>query len=169
MIDFSNSNPVLKKLAGFVLLIIGLAFFYLLVRNTITDFPIWFFGRNVSGVVEEKWYELIEQENSAEFAADYFISYRFTAPDGEIFSGSMKMAAQEWSAYVEGAEIPIVYSPLNPANNRVDDSRFMPLMLCAYLPFIIAIWFCLKTGWNILSEEFKKIESDPWIVKNGAN
>jgi hypothetical protein len=169
MIDFSNSNPLVKKIAGFVLLIIGLAFFVLLVRNTINDFPIWFFGRSAAGVVEEKWYELIEQDNSNEFAADYFVRYRFTTPDGEVLSGSTQMAAQEWSAYVEGAEILIVYSPINPANNRVDDSRFIPLLLCAYIPFIFVIWFCLKTGWNILSEQFKKIEPEPWFVENKTN
>lgn len=169
MLDFSNTHPTVKKIIGFVLLAIGLAFLGLFVRNTISDFPIWFFGRSATGVVEEKWYNLIEQENSADFNADYFMSYRFTSPEGNIISGSTQMAAQEWSAYVEGAEIPIVYSPINPENNRVDDSRFMPLLLCAYVPFIFLIWFCLKTGWNILSNEFKKIEPEPWIVENKAN
>lgn len=169
MFDFANSHPIFKKITGFVLLALGLTFLILFIRNTITDFPIWFFGRSVSGVVEEKWYELIEQENSNDFAADYYLSYRFTAPEGEIISGSTRLAAEEWSAYVEGDEIAIVFSPIDTSNNRVDDSRFVPLLICAYIPFIFAIWFCLSTGWKILSDEFKEIESEPWIVGKNAN
>jgi hypothetical protein len=169
MIDFSHYPPYVKRIAGVVLLIVGLVFFALLIRNTVTDFPIWFFGQHTTGVVEEKWYELIEQENSNEFAADYFLSYRFTDANGQIISGNSQMAAEEWSAYVEGREIPIVYSPLSSANNRVDDSRFVPLLLCAYIPFIIVIWFSLKQAWGILSEWLKKNETDSWVVENTSS
>lgn len=169
MIDFSHYPPYVKRIAGVVLLVIGLAFLVLLVRNTITDFPIWFFGQHVNGVVEEKWYELIEQENSNEFAADYFLSYRFTDANGQIISGSSQMAAEEWSAYAEGMDIPIVYSPLNASNSRVDDSRFIPLLLCAYIPFIIVIWFSLKQARNILAEGLEKPETDSWVVENTHN
>jgi hypothetical protein len=169
MIDFSHYPPFIKRLAGVFLLVVGLAFLALLINNIVTDFPIWFFGQHVNGVVEEKWYELIEQENSNEFAADYFLRYRFTDADGKIISGSAQMGAEEWSAYVEGMEVPIVYSPLSSSNNRVDDSRFMPLLLCAYIPFIIAIWFSLNQARNILSEGFKKPETNSWIVENSHN
>lgn len=37
----------------------------------------------------------------------------------------------------EGATIDIVYFPPYPAHNRLDESRFISILACAYLPFII--------------------------------
>lgn len=166
MLDFSNFPPIVKKAAGILILLIGLFFFGLLIRNTVRDFPIWFFGESATGVVEEKWYELISSENSNEFAANYFLSYSFKDAEGKRLTGSTSFSALEWGGFVEGDPIPIIYSSLNPKNNRVDDSRFLPLMLCSYIPFIFIVWFCLTTGYNILSAEFIKPKEEIKTLEN---
>lgn len=158
MVDTAKYHSLPKKTAGFVLLAIGLLFLIILLRNIVHDFPIWFFGRRVPGVVEETWYEVIEESDAGELSFKYFMRYSFTTPNGETLEGSTSLAAQEWSALSEGSEVPIVYSPFNSLNNRLDDSRFVPLLLCAYIPFIFITWFSLATGWNLLSEAFRKPE-----------
>jgi hypothetical protein len=169
MINFPDLNSLGKKIAGFLLLAVGLAVFIILIQNTIKDFPIWFFGESVEGVVEETWYELLGEDTAGELAFQYFVRYSFTAPNGETITGSTSLSAQEYSALNEGGEVLIVYSSLNPANNRVDDSRFKPLLLCSYIPFIILSWFGLVMGWRLLSSEFKKFETAPWAADKKAN
>ena len=157
-----NDNSLGKKIAGILLFAIGLTFLIFLLKDASKDIPIWLFGRNVTGVVEEKWYELIEENNAGELSFEYFMGYSFTTPQGERMTGSSRLSAQEWVMYTEGGEVDVIYTSFNPANNRVDDSRFRPLLICSYIPFALVIWFCLIWGWNMLSEEFRKVRPVPW-------
>ena len=154
-----RDDSVGKKIVGIVIFAFGLIFCFLLLKNAATDFPIWVFGRQTTGVVEKKWYELIEENNAGELSFNYFISYRFTSPNGESLFGSTRLSAQEWMTHKEGGEVGIIYASFNPSINRVDDSRFRPLLACSYIPFILIVWFSLVWGWNILSEEFRRVEA----------
>jgi hypothetical protein len=164
MINWLDQNSLRRKIGGSLLLAIGLIFLFFLSKNAVRDIPIWFFGESVSGEIEESWYELIE-ENKGELSFTYFVSYSFIAPNGEKLIGSTGLSAQEWSGLSVGDEIIVVYSSLNPEINRIDDSRFVPLLLCSYLPFVVLTWFFLTNGWNILYAEFKKPETEDWIVE----
>ena len=64
-----------------------------------------------------------------------------------------------------GEDLIVVYSSLNPENNRIDDSRFVPLLFCSYLPFVVVTWFLLVSGWKLLYAEFKKPDDDLWVVE----
>ncbi|MGD2027600.1 MAG: hypothetical protein PVI99_07270 [Anaerolineales bacterium] len=165
MSNFSTEKSLGKILGGLALLVLGLSFSFLVIKNTITDFPIWFFGDSVLGVVDEKWYEITSEEDAEELTFKYFARYNFISPDGEKITGSTSLSAQEWSALINGGAVRVVYSPLNPENNRIDDSRFRPLLLCSYIPFLILSIFFVVQGWNLLSGEFKKRESVPWRVE----
>ena len=156
-----RDDSVGKKIVGFVIFAFGLILCILLIKNAAKDFPIWVFGRQTTGVVEKKWYELVGENNAGELAFDYFLSYKFASPNGETLTGSTSLAAQEWMAHEEGGEVDIIYASFNPSINRVDDSRFRPLLACSYIPFILIVWFSLVWGWNILSEEFKRVRAIP--------
>jgi hypothetical protein len=149
-------------IGGLILFVIGLALFGLFINLAVKDFPIWIFGQKVTGVVEEKGYELIE-ENAGELSFTYYVNYSFITNNGESLSGTSSLSALEWSALVEGDDIVIVYSPFNPDNNRIDDSRYLSLFLCSYVPFILIIWFLLKQGWNLLYREIKQPEPLPTL------
>ena len=156
-----KDNSVGKKIAGSVLFAFGLIFCFLLVKNAAKDFPIWIFGRQTTGVVEKKWYELVGENNAGELSFNYFLSYKFTTPNGKALSGSTTLSAQEWMDHEESGEVDIIYASFNPSINRVDDSRFRPLLACSYIPFILIVWFSLVWGWNIISEEFGRFNPLP--------
>ncbi|MBN2044416.1 MAG: DUF3592 domain-containing protein [Anaerolineales bacterium] len=157
----SKQNSIGRKITGFAMLGVGIVFVILLVVNTLADFPLVVLGKTVSGVVAEKWYQLIE-ENQGELSFTYHVGYSFTTLKGEKFEGSSRLGANEWSALVEGGEVRVVYSPFDPENNRIDDSRFRPLLICTYIPFIFLAWFFLAQGWEILSGEFITKEAVLW-------
>ena len=124
------------------------------------DFTIWFFGREVTGVVDELWYEFLGEEAGVQ-EYDYFVNYTFTDKAGQKLQGTTELSLLEWSVFREGMEVTVVYSPFNPAINRLDDSRFVPLLFCSYLPVAIIIWLTLMFGWRLFVGEVKKPEPIP--------
>lgn len=164
MFKFNEYSSLTKKISGGLLLTIGLIVSFILIRNIIRDFPIWFFGERVVGIVEESWYELVD-ENAGELTFTYYVRYNFDGPEGEEFTGSSRLGAQEWMGLSPGTEVIVMYSSLNPENNRIDDSRFMPMLLCSYVPFVIIAWFLVVNGWKILYRQFKKTEPDFWVLE----
>ena len=163
---FSNLNSLGKGIAGFVLLVVGLVFLIIVFKNTLNDFPIWFFGRDVSAVVEETWVEKTGENNAGELTFQYFIRYNFTAPSGESVTGTSSLAGMEWSGISEGSEVKVTYFPPNPSHNRLNDSRFMLVLLCSYIPLIVLTWFGLFAGWKLISADFKREELHPWTFEN---
>lgn len=163
---FSNMDSLGRKILGFILLSTGVIGLFFISYNMIRDFPIWFFGHEVTAVVEETILELDEENAAGEMSFKYYVRYQFTTLDGDTVTGMSKLGIQEWSSLSEGNEISVVYSPIDSTNNRMDDSQYMPMMLCAYFPFMILIWFVLAKGWKMLSAEFKKPESHPWTPKD---
>ena len=161
----SNRNSLGRKTIGFVMLALGILLVILLAINAFTDFPLWIVGKTVDGVVEEKWYELIDENEAGELTFTYHLRYSFTTADGEKIEGISDLSAYEWSALIEEGRVRVVYSSFDPSNNRVDDSRFRPLLICAYVPFIFITWIFLSQGWEILSGEFVLNKSDLWRLE----
>jgi hypothetical protein len=154
-----------RKIGGFLLLSIGLLVFFMVSKYMIKDFPIWFIGQDVSAIVKETWYEKVNLDDPADMTFEYFVRYEFTTEKGKIIIGTSRLGVTEWMRSGPGTNIKITHSPFNAENNRVDDSRYVPLLLCAYLPFIFLLWLGIYSGWNILVSEFKKPDSYPWFVK----
>jgi hypothetical protein len=49
-----------------------------------------------------------------------------------------------------GNPVAVVYLPMYPAHNRLDDSRFIPAMACAYVPLLLLGSGGLVVGWRSL-------------------
>ncbi|MEJ2487664.1 MAG: hypothetical protein P8Y68_18245 [Anaerolineales bacterium] len=160
----TNISPR-KVLLGLLIFALGILLTFFIIKFSINDVPIWFFGKDVIGVVDEKWYELISEEGASELEFEYFVRYHFVSSDGEVFTGSASLSALDWSGLVEGRDVSIVYSPLDPANNRIDDSRYVPLLLCSYIPIIIIAYFFVTQGWNLLFRELKQEKIPHWSAK----
>jgi hypothetical protein len=165
---FSNLDSLGKKIAGVLLLVLGITVAVLLAINAFQDLPLWVLGKTVDGVIEEKWYELIEPEEgdeSGELTFTYHLRYSFTTPEGERLEGVSSLSAYEWSALVEGGKVRVVYSSIDPGNNRVDDSRFRPMLACMYIPFAFLAWLFLSQGWELLTEEIVLNKVDLWRIE----
>jgi len=135
------------RIAGFVVLIIGIVLTVLLVQSLLRDIPVWVFGRRTTAIIEETSYEYIEKDDRNLI---FFFKYRFTTHDGETVVSSSRATEEEYISYRAGSEITIKYFPLNPTNSRLDDSRFVPFLLFTYVPFILICWFALAAGREML-------------------
>ena len=137
------------RIAGFIILIIGVVLSVLLLKSMWRDFPVWIFGRRVPAVIEEMWWEDFDIENryrKDELNIKYFFSYTFTTSDGEVVLGKSKVTEDEFMGYRPGSEVMIKYSRINPEDNRLDDSRYVPFLVFTYIPFILICLFTLLAG-----------------------
>jgi hypothetical protein len=139
-----------KTVAGVLLLIVGLACLGLLIYGLVTDLSIWVLGRRTVAEVVELWVERTSASDAEELTFEYFASYRFSVPGGRVLTSSSRLDVREWGALEKGGEVSVVYFPLYPKHNRVDEARFVPMLACAYLPLVVVAWACLGIGWYLL-------------------
>ena len=164
--------PLLRTLVGSVLLTAGLGCLTFLVVNLATDLSVWILGRRTTAEVVAAWVEETSEENATEQTFEYFVRYRFSTSSGEVFTRTTRVGVQEWGGLGmsgpveaiyqkqqkvpthgvrgEGLSIAVVYFPPYPAHNRLDDSRFVPLLACTYVPLIGLGWAGLAAGRNLL-------------------
>jgi hypothetical protein len=167
-------HPLLRTLVGSVLLTVGLGCLTFLVINLVTDLSIWILGRRTTAEVVAAWVEETSEENATEQTFEYFVRYRFSTSSSEVFTRTTRVGVQEWGGlgmggpvgaiYQEQRKVPthgvgslergiliaVVYFPPYPAHNRLDDSRFVPLLACTYVPLIGLSWAGLTAGRNLL-------------------
>jgi len=137
-----------KRLAGFVLCIIGLAGLLFLLYYLVGDASLWFFGRSTQGEVLSTWVERTSDAQEGDLTFRYYVDYRFETPGGTITDTST-LDVVEWGALGEGGPVTVVYFPLFPAHNRLEEGRFVPLLACAYLPLFALAWALLGGGWYL--------------------
>jgi hypothetical protein len=167
-------HPLLRTLVGSTLLMIGLGCLIFIVVNLATDLSVWILGRRTTAEVVAAWVEETSKEKTTEQTFEYFIRYRFSTSSGEVFTRTTRVGVQEWGGlgmsgpvgaiYQEQRNVPthgvgslerglsvaVVYFPLYPAHNRLDDSRFVPLLACTYVPLVALSWAGLAAGRNLL-------------------
>lgn len=152
-----------KTVVGAFLLILGLFCLGLLIYGLVTDLSLWVLGRRTEAKVVELWVERTNESDAQELTFEYFASYRFMTPGGQVTSSS-RLDVREWSALEEGGDVLVVYFPLYPQHNRVDESRFVPMLACAYLPLAIVAWASLGVGWYLL----RPTRVQTWWFSSGA-
>ena len=152
----SNERHLGRTVAGALILVLGLVCLTVLVVNLARDLSIWVLGRRVTAQVVDSWYEMVDVADGAEFTARYFITYEFTTPAGKIITGSSQLGGMEWSALGVGSPVDIVYFPLYPVHNRLDDTRFILLLAITYLPLVFLTWAGLTLGCHLLRRPRKE-------------
>lgn len=141
------------RIAGFVVLIIGAILLVLLISSLIHDVPVWIFGQKTTATIQETWWQDQDTKNlnKDDLNLVYFFSYQFTTTDKEVIIGSSQVTEEEFISYQPGGEIKVKYSRLDPSENRMDDSRFVPFLLCTYIPFILICLFLLAAGREMIN------------------
>lgn len=145
-----EDHPLAQKLVGVLLLVMGLACLSFLVVNLGKDLALWVFGREVTGQVDELWVERIGDNKEGELQFDFWVNYHFQVAEGSVITRRTRLNVLEWGALVEGGPIEIVYFPLYPAHNRLEEARYVPILACAYLPIALLSWLGLGLGWYLL-------------------
>jgi hypothetical protein len=71
----------------------------------------------------------------------------------------------EWAAggLMGAAKVDVVYFPLYPAHNRLEESRFVPLLACTYVPFLALASLALLAGRRLLVDNPVR---DRWQIES---
>jgi hypothetical protein len=146
-------TPVMKRIGGILLLIVGILFLAITFYYAVKDVPLWVFGRQTKAEVVELW---VEQLNQLEGRKDgvlnfsFNVKYQFSTPGGKLITKNTTASANEWSGMWEGQKIDIIYLPFYPNLNRLDDKRWALFLSCTYIPFIVIGTIGLRVGWYML-------------------
>lgn len=146
-------TPVFKRIGGVIMLIVGIIFLVFTFYYAAKDVPLWVFGRQTKAEVVELWVEQLNQlegKQSGELQFSYNLKYQFTTPGGKVITKNTTAGANEWSGMWEGQQIDIIYFPLFPGFNRLDDSRWAFFLSCTYIPLIVVGIIGLRIGWYLL-------------------
>jgi hypothetical protein len=147
---FLEDRPLGRTLAGALMLLVGLVFLTIVVYYLAQDVSLWFLGRRTVGEVLTLGVERTSENTEGELTFKYWVKYRFTTPGGQVIIDTSTADVREWAALAEGGPVAIVYFPLYPAHNRLDESRFISVLACAYLPLLLVTWASLGVGWYLL-------------------
>ncbi len=63
---------------------------------------------------------------------------------------------------MSASEVDVVYFPLYPAHNRLEESRLVPLLACTYVPFLALAGLALVGGRRLLADNPRP---DPWQIE----
>jgi hypothetical protein len=143
-------RPLGRAFLGVFLLVLGLVGLGLLLYSLVMDLSIWVLGRHTEAEVVELWVERTGASEEGELTFDYFVRYRFLTPNGQVIVDTSQLDVREWGALNKGGPLDLIYFPLYPPHNRVDESRFVSVLACAYVPLILVGWACLAVGWYLL-------------------
>lgn len=152
--DIWEDFPLLKRLIGVVLLSLALILVVVVAWQFALDASLWFLGRQVEAVVVDSDAEVIRsdvvagEEDEVELSFRYLITYEFVTPAGQTIRRTSTVAPAEWVG--KGARVSAVYFPLAPQHNRLDQSRYVPLLACGYLPLVILAGTAVLAGWRMV-------------------
>ena len=145
-----DDHPVLRLIGGGLALLVGLILAVLLTRQLARDLALWVFGREVKADVVERWTEQLGSQDEGELQFQYYLQYRFSASSGQIITATTTVSMNEWASGGAGEDqVDVIYFPPYPEHNRLDDSRYVPLLACAYLPGILIAVGVLAAGWQL--------------------
>jgi len=145
--------PIMKRIGGVFLLIVGMIFLAFTLYYASKDVPLWVFGRQTKAEVVELWVEQLNElqgREDGELQFSYNLKYKFTTPTGQLITKTAKTSAFEWSGMWEGQKIDILYLPLYPNLNRLDDSRWSLFLSCTYIPLVAIAFIGLRIGWYMI-------------------
>jgi hypothetical protein len=163
-----------RRLAGATVVSVGLALLAFVVLSLVQDASLWVLGRRTTAQVVGAWIEQDVEARPETPTFRWFIRYQFGTPDGREVTGVSRVSAAEWAAMghsdplevvnrqggsvpqpgvgavEDGGSVDVVYLPAYPAHNRPDESRFVPVLACAYVPLILLGWAGLAAGRGLL-------------------
>jgi hypothetical protein len=148
--DRLEDSPWLRTLVGVLLLLVGLACLAFVAVSLGKDVAIWFLGQHTTAEVEDLWVEQIGDNQEGELQFNYLVRYHFAVPGGEVITRTVRLDVREWSTLTEGGPLAVIYFPLYPGLNRLEDARFIPLLVCSYVPIALLGWLGLSLGWYLL-------------------
>jgi hypothetical protein len=158
-----------RQLAGVLVLVGALALLAFVLFNLVQDAPLWVLGRRTEAQVVGMWIEQDADRRADAPTYRWFIRYQFKTPSGRAVTGVSRVSPRELAALghshpvdvvyagedpphrdkgatEDGSRVDVVYLPAYPRHNRLDESRFVPVLACAYVPLILLGGAALAVG-----------------------
>jgi hypothetical protein len=133
-----------------MLLLIGAAAAAFVLGSLAADLSLWLLGRRATATIVDQWAERVGEQDEGELTFRYFVRYEFTSPGGQVVTKTSSLSVLEWGALETGGPVSVVYFPLVPAHTRLEEGRFIPILLCSYLPLTLVGWAGLAGGWHLI-------------------
>jgi hypothetical protein len=144
-------GPAVGQVLGALgLFILGAALAGFLVYNLARDASLWVLGREATAKVLSLWVEPVQEVQEGEMSFRYYMEYQFETPGGRTITKTTRLDVREWGALEEGGPVRIIYFPLVPSHSRLEESRFVPALACAYLPLVVVAWALLGAAWYLI-------------------
>ncbi|HSJ53021.1 MAG TPA: hypothetical protein VLC52_04670 [Anaerolineae bacterium] len=150
MWTFFDDHPFARTVAGALLFLAAGAFAALVFWQLARDASLWFFGREVQAQVVDRWVEPIGELGEGEVDFYYYLQYRFTTDRGQTITRTITVGPGEWGEAED--TVSVVYFPPISEHNQLDQSRYIPLLACAYLPLTMIGLGALFVGWRLLRQ-----------------
>jgi len=145
-------HPTVQRIGGIVILLLTLGLASFLAVNLVRDVPLWIFGRVIMADVLETWVERVDERQTDEIAFNYYLRYQFSTPDNRSYTRTTQVSVGEWSMAGDIGKVAVRYFPYFPQLNRLDDSRYIFILSCAYLPLIVVSWAGIQVGMYLLRQ-----------------
>lgn len=78
------------------------------------------------------------------------MAYEFTAFRGQVVTKASPLSVFEWGSLETGGPISVVNFPLYRAHTRIDEGRFIPILLCTYIALASVVRAGLWGGWHLI-------------------
>lgn len=155
----------LKKSFGFwfggIWLVAGLPFLLAVIYLVQDDRRYDIEGRVAQGTVLTKEVRRSRSNNSD--TTSHYVTYRFTASDGETVEGRDQLGQSQWEKLTERGSVQIVYLPSSVDSNRVLGQTNLMLKVI----FGILAGFFLLAGGAILFLSVRRVWSDSPVLRRG--
>jgi len=160
---------IVKRAIGVILLVLGLGAAGFVAYYLGRDLTIWILGRHTPAYVTDKWVERTATHADGTLEFNYYVEYVFETRSGTVLTTTKPVSVNEWGgAMPQPRQVPdeqpswlvgrklaqerpidIIYFPLYPRHNRIDDSRFVPFLLVTYVPIIGVMIALLALGCHL--------------------
>jgi hypothetical protein len=85
-------------------------------------------------------------------------------PMAPVYREQEHVSETSYGGLVKLQQVDVVYFPLFPAHNRLEESRLVPILACTYLPFLLVGGGILLAARSLLRA---REAADRWAMGNG--
>jgi len=94
-----------------------------------------------------------------------FYSGEAEGPAAPVYQEQEHLSEFAEGGIATAAEVAVIYFPLYPAHNRLEEARFVPLLACTYVPLLVMAGLALLGARHLLGTE---ATHDRWQMRQVA-
>lgn len=92
-----DDHPLVRLLLPVLLFLLAAAFSLFVFVELGQDLALWLFGERVEAAVVDRWAEPLSADREGELDFRYYVQYRFSAADGQVYTRTTTIGPLEWA------------------------------------------------------------------------